>query len=190
MLLHLHRFRADVLSGRCQISVRADGGGSGIHAMVASFILSRTLVPTMAKFLLKPHNPNAHDTPTRNPFTRFQRKFEHGFEALRLSYRGLLDRALSRRALFLLFSFGFIGLSFYLVPYTGAQFLPAVGTGADPDACAARGAGEHASRRVHASSPKSRTSFARPFRRMRLMRLSTTSACRSAASTSPITTPA
>ncbi|ADJ25233.1 acriflavin resistance protein [Hyphomicrobium denitrificans ATCC 51888] len=100
-----------------------------VFAMVASFILSRTLVPTMAKFLLKPHDPNAHDTPTRNPFMRFQRKFEHGFEALRLSYRGLLDRALSQRALFLLFSFGFIGLSFYLVPYLGRNFFPAVDSG-------------------------------------------------------------
>lgn len=100
-----------------------------VFAMVASFILSRTLVPTMAKFLLKPHDPNAHDTPTRNPFMRFQRKFEHGFESLRLSYRALLDRALSQRALFLLFSFGFIGLSFYLVPYLGRNFFPAVDSG-------------------------------------------------------------
>lgn len=100
-----------------------------VFAMVASFILSRTLVPTMAKYLLKPHDPNAHDTPTRNPFALFQRKFEHGFEALRLSYRDLLERALSQRAMFLLFSLGFIGLSFYLLPYLGRNFFPAVDSG-------------------------------------------------------------
>jgi len=100
-----------------------------VFAMVASFVLSRTLVPTMAKYLLKPHRLDAHDAPTRNPFKLFQRKFEHGFETLRLSYRSLLERALSRRAVFLLFSFGFIGLSFYLLPYLGRNFFPAVDSG-------------------------------------------------------------
>jgi len=100
-----------------------------VFAMVASFILSRTLVPTMAKFLLKPHDPNAHGTATRNPFVLFQRKFEHGFESLRLGYRGVLERALSQRAMFLLFSLGFIGLSFYLLPYLGRNFFPAVDSG-------------------------------------------------------------
>jgi multidrug efflux pump subunit AcrB len=100
-----------------------------VFAMIASFILSRTLVPTMAKYLLKPHDPNAHDVPTRNPFALFQRKFEHGFEALRLSYRALLERALSWRAIFLLFSLGFIALSFYLLPYLGRNFFPAVDSG-------------------------------------------------------------
>lgn len=100
-----------------------------VFAMVASFVLSRTLVPTMAKYLLKPHSPDAHGMPSRNPFALFQRTFEHGFEALRLSYRGFLVRALSRRAIFLLFSFGFIGLSFYLLPYLGRNFFPAVDSG-------------------------------------------------------------
>jgi multidrug efflux pump subunit AcrB len=100
-----------------------------VFAMVSSFILSRTLVPTMAKYLLKPHHTGAHQKPTRNPFVLFQRKFEHGFEAMRLSYRDLLQRALGRRALFLGFSFAFIAASFYLVPYLGRNFFPSVDSG-------------------------------------------------------------
>ena len=100
-----------------------------VFAMISSFILSRTLVPTMAKYLLKPHHSGEHQKPTRNPFVLFQRKFEHGFEAMRLSYRDLLQRALGRRALFLGFSFAFIAASFYLVPYLGRNFFPSVDSG-------------------------------------------------------------
>jgi len=100
-----------------------------VFAMVASFILSRTLVPTMAKYLLKPHQPNEHQKPTRNPFVRFQRGFEHAFETMRSTYRDLLRRALTHRAVFLIFSFAFILSSFYLVPYLGRNFFPAVDGG-------------------------------------------------------------
>ena len=100
-----------------------------VFAMVASFILSRTLVPTMAKYLLKPHQPSEHQKPTRNPFVRFQRGFEHAFETMRSTYRDLLRRALTHRAVFLIFSFAFILSSFYLVPYLGRNFFPAVDGG-------------------------------------------------------------
>src|ERR1700730_547214 len=77
-----------------------------IFAMVSSFILSRTLVPTMAKYLL--HKHTAHDPHgqheglplSRNPLVRFQRGFEAGFERLRVGHRGLLTLALRHRALF------------------------------------------------------------------------------------------
>ena len=69
-----------------------------MSAMVWSFILSRTLVPTMAKYLLRKHEghagghgPNSALPPTRNPFVRFQRGFEARFERGRLAYRELLD---------------------------------------------------------------------------------------------------
>ncbi len=65
-----------------------------MFAMVSSFILSRTLVPTMAMFLLKPHDHHAQTKPTRNPFVLFQRAFEYGFEKFRVSYHGLLQGAL------------------------------------------------------------------------------------------------
>ena len=68
-----------------------------MSAMVCSFILSRTLVPTMANYLLRKH---AHGVarrtkpPTRNPLVRFQRGFERRFERFRLGYRELLMLAL------------------------------------------------------------------------------------------------
>ena len=100
-----------------------------MFAMIASFVLSRTLVPTMAKYLLKPHNPDGHSDSTRNPFKLFQRGFEHSFERMRLTYRDLLDRALTHRAPVLVFSFGFIIASFYLVPQLGRNFFPSVDSG-------------------------------------------------------------
>src|SRR6201994_1401935 len=78
-----------------------------VFAMIASFILSRTLVPTMAMFLLKPHQPGrehydgadpheAEPKPTRsrNPLAAFQRGFEARFNDVREGYRGLLAAAL------------------------------------------------------------------------------------------------
>nr|WP_217481117.1 efflux RND transporter permease subunit [Achromobacter piechaudii] len=109
---------------------------SVIFAMVCSFVLSRTLVPTMAKYLLKPHIPHTGDnanTPaqrqSRNPLLRFQRGFEAQFERLRAGYRDVLQRALLHRPAFL---FGFavvIGLSFALTPFLGSNFFPAVDSG-------------------------------------------------------------
>jgi multidrug efflux pump subunit AcrB len=100
-----------------------------MFAMVASFILSRTLVPTMAKYLLKPHDHNAHARPTRNPFVLLQRAFEHGFEKFRVGYHGLLEGALAHRTMVLIFSFGFIAASFLLAPYLGRNFFPSVDSG-------------------------------------------------------------
>ncbi|MBA2126320.1 RND transporter [Hyphomicrobium methylovorum] len=100
-----------------------------MFAMVASFILSRTLVPTMAKFLLKPHDPSAHGKATRNPFVLFQRRFEHNFEAMRSGYRSLLERALTHRAVFLAVSLSFIGASYLLLPHLGRNFFPQVDSG-------------------------------------------------------------
>ncbi|MGY2732514.1 efflux RND transporter permease subunit [Sphingomonas sp. UYP23] len=104
-----------------------------VFAMIASFILSRTLVPTMAMYLLKPHAGDQHaaGTPTsRNPLVRFQRGFEHRFEKIRLGYGGLLEKALGRPKPFL---FGFIAavlLSFLLLPFLGQNFFPSVDAGA------------------------------------------------------------
>jgi CzcA family heavy metal efflux pump len=100
-----------------------------VFAMVASFILSRTLVPTMAKYLLKPHMQDGHQKRSLNPFVLFQRGFEHAFETMRLSYRNLLERTLTHRAVFLVFAFAFILSSFYLVPYLGRNFFPSVDAG-------------------------------------------------------------
>ncbi len=71
-----------------------------VFAMIASFILSRTLVPTMALYLLKPHSDASnHQTHGALGFlSRFQRRFEAGFETFRESYRNLLAMALAHAA--------------------------------------------------------------------------------------------
>jgi multidrug efflux pump subunit AcrB len=103
-----------------------------MFAMLWSFILSRTLVPTMAKYLLKAHVDHGEDGPprTRNPLVMFQRGFEARFERIRLGYRGLLVMAMQARAVFLLGFLGFVAVSFLLVPYLGRNFFPSVDAGA------------------------------------------------------------
>jgi multidrug efflux pump subunit AcrB len=102
-----------------------------IFAMIWSFILSRTLVPTMAKYLLHPHVHHAEgEQPrSRNPLVRFQRGFEAGFERFRAGYSDLLALALAHRPTFVIGFLGFVGLSFLLVPYLGQNFFPSVDAG-------------------------------------------------------------
>jgi multidrug efflux pump subunit AcrB len=107
-----------------------------MSAMVWSFILSRTLVPTMAKYMLRKHqvHTDAHgaETPpprSRNPLVRFQRGFEARFERGRLAYRELLTMALRHRAVFVTLFLAFIVGSFALAPYLGRDFFPSVDGG-------------------------------------------------------------
>jgi multidrug efflux pump subunit AcrB len=101
-----------------------------MFAMMWSFILSRTLVPTMAKYLLRQHEHHeGGPPPTRNPFVWFQRRFEAGFEHVRARYRDLLTLAIHARAVFVVCFLGFIAASFLLVPYIGRNFFPTVDTG-------------------------------------------------------------
>jgi multidrug efflux pump subunit AcrB len=103
---------------------------SVIFAMVCSFLLSRTLVPTMAKFLLKMHvSHGSNPAPSRNPLLRFQRGFEAGFERLRTGYRELLVLAIQHRGLFVGSFMGFVAVSFLLAPFLGRNFFPAVDGG-------------------------------------------------------------
>ncbi len=107
-----------------------------MSAMVCSFILSRTLVPTMANYLLRKHvaHTDMHVLdgplpPSRNPLVRFQRRFEAGFERLRLGYRELLMMAMRNRAAFIAGFLGFVFCSFALVPFLGRDFFPSVDAG-------------------------------------------------------------
>jgi multidrug efflux pump subunit AcrB len=107
-----------------------------MSAMIWSFILSRTLVPTMANYLLRKHAPHTdlHGLdgplpPSRNPFVRLQRRFEAGFEHFRLIYRQLLSMALHHRAVFVTGFLGFIVCSFALAPFLGRDFFPSVDAG-------------------------------------------------------------
>ncbi len=96
-----------------------------VFAMVGSYILSRTLVPTLANFLLRKH---AHADGHAEPgfFGRFQRGFERSFEKLRGGYAGLLELALAYRPRVLLGFSAAVLLSFCLVPFLGRNFFPAV----------------------------------------------------------------
>jgi multidrug efflux pump subunit AcrB len=103
-----------------------------MFAMIWSFILSRTLVPTMAKYLLQPHTHHGeHEAPppSRNPLVHFQRGFEARFERIRGGYRDLLTMAMARRPLFVMGFLGFVGVSFLLVPFLGRNFFPSVDAG-------------------------------------------------------------
>jgi multidrug efflux pump subunit AcrB len=103
-----------------------------MFAMLWSFILSRTLVPTMAKYLLHRHMHHAEGEgppPSRNPLVRFQRGFEAQFQRIRNGYRDLLTLAMQGRAIFAIGFLAFVGLSFLLVPFIGRNFFPLVDTG-------------------------------------------------------------
>ncbi len=102
-----------------------------VFAMLASYFLSRTIVPTMAKYLLKPHeSTSANGNHSRNPFILFQRTFEHYFEKLRSWYHGVLHLCLERRALFLLSIVAFWVLSVVILyPWLGQDFFPSVDGG-------------------------------------------------------------
>jgi multidrug efflux pump subunit AcrB len=102
-----------------------------MFAMLWSFLLSRTLVPTMANYLLQKHVHHAEgERPaTRNPLLRFQRGFEARFEKLRSGYHGLLDLALTRRPIFVIGFLSFVAVSFLLVPFLGRNFFPSVDAG-------------------------------------------------------------
>jgi multidrug efflux pump subunit AcrB len=105
-----------------------------VFAMVASYLWSRTLVPTMAYYLLRNQTHHGHgaDGPASgpvkklNPAQRFQQAFERGFERLRTAYVGLLRLALAHHrmavAIFLVVPL----LSFLLYPYLGRNFFPEV----------------------------------------------------------------
>lgn len=107
-----------------------------MFAMVWSFVLSRTLVPTMSKYLLRPHAPHTdlHGTDaalgrSRHPLVRVQRRFEAGFERARDGYRGVLRLALHGRWAFVAGFMAFVAASFALAPMLGSNFFPAVDSG-------------------------------------------------------------
>jgi multidrug efflux pump subunit AcrB len=98
-----------------------------IFAMLASYILSRTLVPTLAMYLLKA--PEANPRPSRNPFTRAQKAFDRGFESLRSTYRRLLTSLVGKRLLFVPI-FLLVCLSAgTLIPWLGQDFFPNTDSG-------------------------------------------------------------
>ncbi|WP_263366723.1 efflux RND transporter permease subunit [Edaphobacter bradus] len=98
-----------------------------IFAMLASYILSRTLVPTLAMYLLKTHKHR--DANSRSPFARFQRGFERLFEKVRSSYSSLLARLVSVRVFFVPAFLVVCLLAFALIPFLGQDFFPDTDSG-------------------------------------------------------------
>jgi multidrug efflux pump subunit AcrB len=96
-------------------------------AMLASYFFSRTIVPTMAMYLL---NVNEHE-PGDKPglLRRFQQGFEKRFERLRLGYQLFLTTAVHRRAIFIPAFLGLCLIVFLLVPWLGQNFFPASDNG-------------------------------------------------------------
>jgi CzcA family heavy metal efflux pump len=103
-----------------------------VFAMLASYFLSRTIVPTMAKYLLKGHEHDREEQAkkSKNPFVRFQITFEHYFEKLRQWYYGVLGFCMQYRAVFLIAIVAFwVGSITLLYPWLGQDFFPSVDGG-------------------------------------------------------------
>jgi multidrug efflux pump subunit AcrB len=111
-----------------------------VFALIASYVLSRTFVPTLANYLLRNQAHAAHHATngdpnfvpaigSRNPLVRFQQGFERRFEAIRIAYSNLLHLGLRNRAKLVAGFIGFTVLSFGLAPYLGQDFFPSVDGG-------------------------------------------------------------
>jgi multidrug efflux pump subunit AcrB len=102
-----------------------------VFAMLASYLLSRTLVPTMARYLLKAHGEESAEMSlaSGNPLIRLQGHFEMQFERLRNFYRGILQMCLAHRVIFPLLFLAVCVCSFALYPWLGEDFFPSVDAG-------------------------------------------------------------
>jgi multidrug efflux pump subunit AcrB len=106
-----------------------------VFAMLASYVISRTLVPTLVMwFYRNVSHEQDHESDSKapfwiRPFMRFQRAFEGGFERFREGYRALLSACLARRTVFGLAFLGFCVASWILIPQLGRDFFPSVDAG-------------------------------------------------------------
>jgi multidrug efflux pump subunit AcrB len=99
-----------------------------VFAMLASYLLSRTLVPTLAMYLLK-HHDESHTPAAWNLPARFQRAFERGLDRMRDSFRGMLAACIAHRAMFILIFLAACAATFLLVPWLGQDFFPSTDAG-------------------------------------------------------------
>ena len=96
-------------------------GEAVVFAMLASYLLSRTLVPTLVMFLLR---RNEDEGDSRKVFSRFQKAFERHFERLRAIYRDLLTRVVLHRRSFIPIFLVICLSTFLVVPWLGQDFFP------------------------------------------------------------------
>jgi multidrug efflux pump subunit AcrB len=99
-----------------------------VFAMLASYLLSRTVVPTLVMYFLRHH---VHETGTeaKGWFGRFHARFEAGFERLRGAYRSWLNACLHHRKLFAICFLTFCLASCFMTPFLGEDFFPKVDAG-------------------------------------------------------------
>jgi len=103
---------------------------SVVFAMLASYVLSRTIVPTMAKYLLRGETGEDKGSHVSNPLVRLQKRFEEAFEKFRGSYRRMLEFCLDHRRIFLIAFFAScLGSLAILLPWLGRDFFPSVDSG-------------------------------------------------------------
>ncbi|HWB59536.1 MAG TPA: efflux RND transporter permease subunit [Chthoniobacteraceae bacterium] len=102
-----------------------------VFAMLSSYVLSRTLVPTLVMYFLRNHPElhGHHAAAPRTIFGRMQQGFERGFERFRESYGGWLERCLHLRWKFIGVFFTLCVLSVLLVGTIGQDFFPSVDAG-------------------------------------------------------------
>src|ERR1700691_6300439 len=102
-----------------------------VFAMLASYALSRTIVPTMAKYLLRYEGKEHGGTAaSRNPLVTLQKRFDAAFEKFRDSYHRLLGVCLHHRGAFLtVFFAACLGSLAILIPWLGQDFFPSVDSG-------------------------------------------------------------
>jgi multidrug efflux pump subunit AcrB len=105
-------------------------GEAVVFAMLASYFLSRTVVPMMAKYLLRNEHNAVHAAQSRNPLVRMQLRFEDAFERFRERYHRLLERVLHHRRTFLVTFFAAcLGSLALLIPWLGRDFFPTIDSG-------------------------------------------------------------
>ena len=104
-----------------------------VFAMLTSYILSRSLVPTLAKYWLKKHGSEQAGEPAPaaklGVMQRFQAGFEARFEALRGRYHQVLEYVLEHRGIFIPVFLGVAFASMLLIPLLGRNFFPEVDSG-------------------------------------------------------------
>ncbi len=96
-------------------------------AMLASYLLSRTLIPTLVMYIMRGHEHRA-EAP-KSSLGRFQRSFERKFEDFRHGYQSLLETTLEHRGIFVIGFLVFCTLSLGIVEFLGEDFFPTVDAG-------------------------------------------------------------
>ena len=100
-----------------------------VFAMLTSYVLSRTLVPTLSKYWLRTAAVEHEAAKNPNFLQRFQRGFEAQFEKVRHNYQDFLSTVLEHRSAFIAVFLGFAAASMLIYPFLGKNFFPEVDAG-------------------------------------------------------------